>query len=72
MFINFIIQEVGEETKILQYEGKYTIKDLEKVFIELMNLDNPWFCFKSAPSGFITRKDYIKTVYLKEGLDEIK
>ena len=68
MFINFIIQEIGEDTKILQYEGEYTIKDLEKIFLDLLNDETKeWFKFGSAPNGFVTRKNYIKTVYLKEG-----
>lgn len=70
MFINFVMQEDGEDTKILQYEGSYTIKDLEKIFLSLIDPDNEWLQFQSPPNGFITRKKYIRTVYLKEGQQE--
>lgn len=66
MFLNFIIQEEGEDTKILQYEGDYTIKDLEKIFLELIDNQNEWFRFLSKPRGFVTRKKFIKTVYMQE------
>lgn len=66
MFLNFIIQEENEETKILQYEGDYTVKDLEKIFLELIDNQNDWYKFQSQPYGFITRKKYVKSVLLKE------
>ena len=67
MLLSFIIQEENEEPKTLEYAGKYTTKDLEKVFLELINNENDWFAFKSKPNGFVTRKKYIKTVLLREG-----
>ena len=66
MFINFILQEKDDPVKVMQYEGDYTVKDLEKIFLELMDANNLWFKFGSPPNGFITRKEYIRTVYLKE------
>jgi len=66
MFLNFLIQEEGENTKILEYQGDYTVKSLEAIFEQLINPDCEWFKFDSKPHGFITRKKHIKTVYLKE------
>jgi hypothetical protein len=70
MFINFIIKEPDDPTKILQYEGSYTVKDLETIFTELMDPSTVWFRFASKPNGFVTRKEYIRTVYLRESLTE--
>lgn len=66
MTINFIIQEDGEDTKVMQYSGDYTVKDLEAIFVKLIDKENEWLIFKSPPHGLVTRKKYIKTVYLKE------
>lgn len=66
MYIHFLIQEDGEASKVLEYEGEYTVKDLEKVYTELIDTTSEWFNFKTPPSGFVTRKKFIKTVYLRE------
>jgi len=66
MFINFLVQEDGEAAKVLEYEGDYTLKDLEKIFLDLLDIDKEWLFFGTRPNGFTTRKKYIKTVYLRE------
>jgi len=65
--LRFLVQETGEEAKSLMYTGKYTVKDLEGVYVDLIDQDTKWFRFGSPPNGFITRKDSIKSVFLEEG-----
>jgi hypothetical protein len=65
--LRFVIQETGEQTKSLDFSGKYTVKDLEAVYVDLLEMDNKWFRFGSPPTGFITKKEYIKSVFLEEG-----
>jgi hypothetical protein len=67
MILKFIIQEKGEETKELKFDGNYDGKDLEKIYKDLSFGFNKWFIFGSPPNGFITLKDSVKSVFLNEG-----
>jgi len=64
--LRFVIQEEGEETKNLSFAGKYTVKDLEKVYLDLIEIDKEWLRFGSPPNGFVSRKKSIKSVFLEE------
>lgn len=66
MFLAVVLQEENETTKILEYEGDYTTKDLEEIYLDLIDTKTEWLRFNSKPNGFVTRKAYIKTIYLRE------
>jgi hypothetical protein len=65
--LRFLIQEDNEQPKTLEFLGDYKTKDLEAVYLELINPDTEWFRYKSPPAGFIVRKKDIKSVNLLEG-----
>jgi len=67
MILRFIIQEKDETTKDLKFAGEYEVKDLEDIYKKLLDGKGEWFVFQSPPNGFITRKDYVKSVFLEEG-----
>ena len=66
MFLNFLIEEKGQAPQITFYEGGFTVKDLEDIYTLLMDTSKEWFIFSAKPNGIITRKEYIKSVYLSE------
>jgi hypothetical protein len=64
--LRFVVQEEGEVTKELKFAGEYNVKDLEKIFLSLVDSADEWFSFRSQPNGFIIRKKNIKSVFLEE------
>jgi hypothetical protein len=67
MILRFVMQEKGEGTKELKFSGDYEIRDLEDVYKRLLDSKSEWLVFQSPPNGFITRKEYVKSVFLEEG-----
>ena len=66
MFLNFLIEELGQSPQMLWYEGDFKIRDLEEIYEDLMKPEKTWFDFKTKSMGFITRREFVKSVYLSE------
>jgi hypothetical protein len=67
MILRFVIQEKDESTKELKFSGDYDVKDLEDVYKKLIDTKTAWLVFQSPPNGVVTRKEYIKSIFLEEG-----